>query len=393
MRYIFPHYFNDFCCVAAECQDTCCAGWKIMIDDTSLERYQNLKGEFGEQVRQNINWKKRSFCQHQGRCAFLNDDNLCEMHLVAGEGMLCDTCTNYPRHMEEYEGLREGSLSLSCIEAAKMILGCMEPVQFVSMEDDVQDEEYENFDFLLFTKLMDAREVLIRILQDRELDIYWRMAMALDITQQIQDAVDKTEYYRIDELLEELTKENLYLSYQNKLCAEKQGAHSYYSNVRKYLRVFRTLEVLKEDWPDYVKRAEWTLFGEGQGAYEEKKKRFHQSIEVDNYESWSSCLEQLVVYFVFVYFCGSVYDDWILSKMQFAIASVLIIRELIFAEWIQNGESLDFETIVDVAHRYSREVEHSDDNLIRMDIIMQQDRPFSVTQLTGMLLHDTEEKR
>ena len=80
--------------------------------------------------------------------------------------MLCDTCRDYPRHMEEFEGLREGSLSLSCIEAAKIILGCQEPVQFIRFEDDVEDEEYEDFDYLLFTKLMDAREVIFRILQN-----------------------------------------------------------------------------------------------------------------------------------------------------------------------------------------------------------------------------------
>lgn len=393
MRYIFPHYFDDFQCIAAECQDTCCAGWKIMIDETSLERYQNLKGEFGEQVRQGIDFKEGCFCQNQGRCAFLSDDNLCEMHLTAGEDVLCDTCTNYPRHMEEYEGLREGSLSLSCIEAAKMILGCMESVRFFSVEDETPDDEYEDFDFLLFTKLMDARDVLIRILQDRNLDIFWRMVMVLDITQKIQDAVDETEYYRIDELMDELKQETLYLAYQKKLHIERQGDHAYYSSVRKYLRVFQKLEVLKEDWPDYVKKAEWLLFGDGQATYEEKKRRFHQEIEIQNYESWSVCMEQLMVYFVFVYFCGSVYDEEILSKMQFAIASTLIIREFIFAAWMQKEEKLTFDDIVDVAHRYSREVEHSDNNLLRMEKMMRQDRVFSVMHMTGMLLHDTEEKR
>ena len=48
---------------------------------------------------------------------------------------------------EEFDGLREGSLSLSCIEAAKIILGCKDPVQFITMEDDTEDEEDEEFDF------------------------------------------------------------------------------------------------------------------------------------------------------------------------------------------------------------------------------------------------------
>ena len=154
MEYIIPHYFDRFRCVAAECEDTCCAGWAIMIDEDSLEKYKNMEGAFGNRLRNSIDWENGSFCQYEKRCAFLNEDNLCDLHMEAGEHMLCNTCRDYPRHMEEYEGLREGSLSLSCIEAAKIILGCKEPVEFIHFEDEVEDEEYEDFDFLLFTKLI-----------------------------------------------------------------------------------------------------------------------------------------------------------------------------------------------------------------------------------------------
>ena len=32
-------------CVAAECEDTCCAGWAIMIDEETLEKYKELECE------------------------------------------------------------------------------------------------------------------------------------------------------------------------------------------------------------------------------------------------------------------------------------------------------------------------------------------------------------
>ena len=108
---------------------------------------------------------------------------------------------NYPRHMEEFDGLREGSLSLSCIEVAKIILGCKDPVQFITMEDDTEDEEDEEFDFLLFTKLMDAREAILKMLQNREVDICVRMGMVLNLSKEIQIAVDHGELFQIDELL------------------------------------------------------------------------------------------------------------------------------------------------------------------------------------------------
>lgn len=388
MRYTFPHYFDTFRCVAAECTDTCCAGWAIMIDEESLERYANLEGAFGNRVKNSINWKEGSFHQCEKRCVFLNEDNLCDMHMMGGEQMLCDTCRNYPRHMEEYEGLREGSLSLSCIEAAKIILGCQEPVRFITLEDDELDEEYEDFDFLLFTKLMDARDVVLKVLQDRTLDIMSRMGIVLKLSQEIQEAIDKEEYYKIDDLLLELKRDESYMSCLQALKQENMSPNAYYTMFRKLLRSYKHLEVLKEDWPDYLKKAEWSLYSDGQATYEDKRKRFHKDIETDNYEVWSNCMEQLIVYFIYVYFCGAVYDDNLLGIVQSVVVSVLVIRELIFASWVQQGEMLTFDDIVEVAHRYSREVEHSDINLGRLEKILAENEMFSAENILKSLCYD-----
>lgn len=45
MRYIKPDYYDEFACIADRCPDTCCAGWQIMIDEDSLEKYERVKGE------------------------------------------------------------------------------------------------------------------------------------------------------------------------------------------------------------------------------------------------------------------------------------------------------------------------------------------------------------
>lgn len=369
MEYRFPYYFEDFCCTAAECEDTCCAGWAIMIDDESLEKYEKMDGAFGNRLRNSIDWKEGSFLQYNKRCAFLNDDNLCDIHIEAGEGMLCDTCKNYPRHMEEYEGLREGSLSLSCIEAAKIILGCTEPVQFLDMEDETEDEEFEGFDYLLFTKLMDARERIIKVLQNRSMDIMTRIGMVLELADKMQTALDRNEICEMDAILEEFGKMDYLITFQKLAEENKLGENEYCSIMRKFFRIIYKLEVLKVDWPEYAKRAEVTLYGQGQRAYENNRQRFHKDVGLRsaNYEVWSNWIEQLMVYFVFTYFCGAVYDDKILSKMQMAIISVLFISELSIAKWIEQGEKIDFDTFVDIAHRVSREIEHSDVNLNRLE--------------------------
>lgn len=387
MEYRIPHYFNDFRCVAAECEDTCCAGWAIMIDEDTLEKYKNFKGPFGNRLKNSIDWKEGSFLQYNKRCAFLNDDNLCDLHMEAGEHMLCDTCRDYPRHKEEYEGLREGSLSLSCIEAAKIILGCTEPVQFIIFEDEEEDEEFEDFDYLLFTKLMDAREKMIQMLQNRDVDIMIRIAMVLELAQKMQDLLEADEMFQIDELLSEFGNANQMLDFQKDTKEHQIGENEYCSNVRKLFRAFNKLEVLKEDWPEYIKRAEFVLYGNGQRTYEENRQRFHKSmgLKSGSYDTWACWMEQLMVYFVFTYFCGAVYDDNIAGKVQTAVVSTILIQELAISKWVEQGETLDFEGFVDIAHRVSREIEHSDLNLNRMEKLCEKIPVFQTEALKKIL--------
>lgn len=74
-----------------------------------------------------------------------------------------------------------------------------------------------------------------------------------------------------------------------------------------------------------------------------------------------------MVYFVYIYFCGAVYDGHIVEKVQTAVVTTLLIQELAIAKWVEQNETLDFNRFVDIAHRVSREIEHSDLNLNRME--------------------------
>ena len=158
--------------------------------------------------------------------------------------------------------------------------------------------------------------------------------------------------------------------------------------MRKMFRVFNKLEVLKEDWPEYVKKAEFALYATGQSTYESNRRAFHKAIGLNSsrYEEWANYLEQLMVYFVFTYFCGAVYDDNILGKMQTAVVSTILIQELSFARWLEKGNDMGFEDVVDIAHRVSREIEHSDVNLVRLEKICEKMPMFSTEELLRVVL-------
>ena len=118
---------------------------------------------------------------------------------MAGPDSLCRTCKMYPRHIEEFEGVREITLSLSCPEAARIILGKKNPVHFLSYEKP-GEEDYGDFDLFFYSQLVDARESILKMLQDRSLSIHHRMALALAISHDMQAHVDRREMFSCEDI-------------------------------------------------------------------------------------------------------------------------------------------------------------------------------------------------
>lgn len=123
--YVFPDYYMKFHCIADKCPDSCCEKWEIVIDDETADIYENAAGEIGEKLRKSMiidDEGDRVFVLNNGRCPFLEDSGLCEIHRKLGENCLCDTCHEYPRAVQDCGDFAECDLSLSCPEAARIIL-------------------------------------------------------------------------------------------------------------------------------------------------------------------------------------------------------------------------------------------------------------------------------
>ena len=122
---IYPDFYKDFCCKADKCQHTCCAGWEIDIDASTAARYQQLKGQIGEVIRQHIVavdgiWQFR-LCADD-RCPFLCEDGLCELIRQVGESILCDICTNHPRFFVTLGDYELAGVGLSCEKSCELLL-------------------------------------------------------------------------------------------------------------------------------------------------------------------------------------------------------------------------------------------------------------------------------
>lgn len=289
MEFTFPNYYKEFSCIAGFCPDTCCAGWQIVIDNKTLKKYQHFKGPFHNRLHNDIDWKEHVFRQYNRRRAFLNEENLCNIYTEAGPKMLCDTCRNYPRHIEEFEGLREISLSLSCPEAARILLSQKEKVHSRMNTSDTSKDLFKNM---------------------------WKT-------------------------------------------------------------IVPEMEVLRPGWKEFLKeRLDSLYISSGENDY------IYQKSEFDFYcPDWQIQEEQLLVYWIYTYFCGAVYDDEIFTKVKMAVVCTLFIHELDVGTYLKNEHHFNLNDQIQICYQFSRELEHSDLNLNKFQELMSENNIFSFENL------------
>jgi len=296
--------------------------------------------------------------------------------------MLCKACTRYPRHYEEYENLREISLSLSCPAAARMIMSSDERMTFLKESRETPKEKYESFDSDLFRRLQKIREYLYWVAQNRELSIEERMALLAATSHDLQNRIGRRRFYPVEDLLKRY-ETPAFLKTARKKFAKYQGKKTERrTQLQKMWRRLYRLEVLRPSWTELLKEQEQMLYCKvSEEEYREAVCAFTENYKEKEYE-----YEQLLMYFLFTYVCGAVYDRDLFSKVRLAVVNTMLIRELGIAVWLSRDRQLSFEDQVELAHRYAREVEHSESNIKAMEYMTAEEELFTLEKLLNGIL-------
>ena len=336
MIFRYPDYYEKFSCIAGACEDTCCAGWEIDIDDKSYEYYKTVGGAFGEMLRQNIKeyendeedaYESHGFILKEGRrCPFLNENQLCVIYQELGEQALCDVCTDTPRDFLEYGGARELALSASCPEAGRLIYRNKEKMKVVEKEisEPFPWEETEDEQVL-------ADEIHDCFNQDSIVDIH---------------KIPTESYFDSTTIVEK----------------ENESEEKQYGLFLERLRLFSSLESIRAEWDELLLSFQKRYMDseEGRQQYIADRKAYDDMLNNVNREYEK---EQLIVYYCFLCLARCVDDYDFLGKMKLAVTSFLMVRDmntLRMAE--QNGEFTVDDQVV-TARIYAKEVEHSEWNL------------------------------
>jgi lysine-N-methylase len=206
-----PTYAAAFRCIGASCEDTCCGDWDIPVDRSTYGKYQQFPSEkLGYLVSQfvsiNIPEQPHSLYARisrgpSGSCPFLGSDHLCAIQKVHGPQLLSATCSIYPRSLSRVAGELEGSLSLSCPEAARLVL--LDP-DFMRIKRNLFSGDFrtDNVFYLggdprgLLDKphgsFLDIRALVMGMVRDRARPLWHRLLLIGSLCQRL-DEVSATE--------------------------------------------------------------------------------------------------------------------------------------------------------------------------------------------------------
>ncbi|MBQ2880854.1 MAG: flagellin lysine-N-methylase [Clostridia bacterium] len=306
MRKIVPGYYKNFSCIADKCKHSCCVGWEIDIDDTTMCKYNSLKGDFGVKLKKNIKTENGVSCFVLGeneKCPFLNENGLCDIILNIGEEYLSQICTDHPRFRNFFSDREELGLGLCCEEACRIILSNNEKVTLEVMEDDFSENQLDEDE----TFLLEYRERLFSLVQDRSLSIKERCELVLESLQ--IEFSDTFMSKCVDELLK--------------------------------------MEIMDASWKNILLKLKSTSFDDS------LDKRF------------SVAFEQLLVYFIYRHLTDSADVSEIAIRSAFAFLSLKIISG-IFNMLKHGSYSEDFSLLCDICRMYSSEIEYCEENTERL---------------------------
>lgn len=197
LYYTFP-YVENFHCLAGLCPDSCCKGWEVVIDEPTLQTYQQCSKPIGDYIRKVLtkNEEQEWIFQNQknGDCPFWNTQKLCDLQLQAGDMLLCDTCRMFPRIPQDYTIFTEQVLSLACPEAAKLVLMQEEPFQAIfSYQEDAPEIMESALPYSLdwMACLRETRTVLLQLLQNKSILLFKALCYGLHYVQQLQDWIEE----------------------------------------------------------------------------------------------------------------------------------------------------------------------------------------------------------
>lgn len=271
MKIVKPTFYKNFKCIAGDCPDSCCQGWEVDADSDSLEYYKTLDNSLEIKKRIDSVLSKDEFdntiftLAPKKRCPFLNDENLCDMHIAIGGEHTPYTCRTFPRFIYDFGATREIGISFSCPVASDMMYN----TESFDFETDINSD--------------------LPTLNDIDAEKYFLLYKGRAEAYKIAKDKNKSIRERLNDLLD------LGVLLQEKLFPYDEGGDDI-----AFFDVFKNPELINPEWKEKVENFSLKQVSDTQSN------------------------ENILMYFLYKYLMQAVYDDDALSKIKMAVLGVLI---------------------------------------------------------------------
>lgn len=213
MKLYAPKYYKDFKCIADKCTHSCCIGWEIDIDESTLGKYNSLECEYGKKIRESIEISDTPhfILGKSERCPHLNERGLCEIITNVGNDYLCHICREHPRFYNYTNYGKEVGLGMSCEEACRIILSSDDYCETVELDDI--DEELEVCDF----DAIKIRKFIYSVIRSRSIPYEEKLDALYELTGTSPEFLEDSEWQAILSQLEYLDKSHrkMFLNYSS----------------------------------------------------------------------------------------------------------------------------------------------------------------------------------
>lgn len=356
MKLRAPEYYKNFQCIANKCNDTCCKQWEIDIDYKTTLFYQNIDGEFGKMLKENISstLPNHFILDKNNKCPFLTKNNLCSIYIKLGEENLCEICKKHPRYYEWFKDFKECGVGLCCEEAARIILSQDRP--FKTYEINISPEPYDSYNEKLYSFLSKIRDTIILYLEDKSVPFNVKLFNILCYSEILQKRIDNNDF----DCLKNLDYIPIFSRNTTK------------TDLKNIIYFYSKLEPLNKEWIEYLKKSTSKI-----DKYSYTFTSFKTNINV--------YLQNLAIYFIWRYFLKGVFDKDILSKINFMVVSLIVINFLFWCKYTEKNNLL-FDDCVNIVKDYSKEIEYCENNLNSLFNASYENYFFSIDYLKGLLL-------
>lgn len=366
MNLLKPIFYDEFSCIGAECPLTCCAGWRITIDDDTFKNYRKMGGKIASFAKKNMVYEERWHenkvqLKDNGLCPMLNDKQLCEVVLCKGTKHLSQTCKIYPRETVHSFDTNELYLSLSCPRALELLFALGEKVKFVLEEDEklnLENIPVLNQELLINLKV---REMVGDFIQDADLPLWFREFYSAYTIEKLSSEIKAKNFdgvvSKLSHLYETSFYQAMYDGIKNTSVNREQQFQSLCGTVNAFERSIRG--AIFVDKYGYAKKIEELLMVNRQCTFDEwnhSRETWREQVDVLQQEN-------MLVYNWMVFAFNFKQENMLLTNYIMTVLINILTNHLIILHGIKYEPDKQMEKVI--AAFVVRTLQHGDDKIMK----------------------------